>query len=397
MSGLLRLFLCLCLLTAYSYGQTPTSSPEFYEGTAEGESLDAARISALNNLGQQVQVFISATFKFITVDKDTAVQQSVVASTVARSALGLRDVQEVVERVGNRYRVRKYVSRTSVAEMFAQRRLRILELLRNAEQELAVTGIPVNIGLVLKNYYWALLLAEIHPDKVMFTPAGSTTPQLVITWIPAEIESVSKGVVVKPEKWVKDEGTVWHCSAQYRSKPISGLQYEYFDGVGQTIGDVIGGQTTMTLFFKDDSIRAKECELIVEYRNREEMDELLRLADSVSADRRLKTNIRVEFPRTAPPRLPDLPRVIQELERAGESTESLLKALNTFESHSRIVSSNSSRFESLEGLYGLVLNQSGLELILRCEKGTTIEARSGAHVHLTGKPDRRIIWVEVLE
>jgi hypothetical protein len=281
--------------------------------------------------------------------------------------------------------------------MFAQRRLRILELLRNAEQELAVGGVPVNLGLVLKNYYWALLLAEIHPDTVMFTPAGYTTRTLVNTWVPRAIESVSKGVVVKPEKRIKDEGTVWHCSAQYRSRPITGLQYEYFDGIGQTMGDVIGGQTSLTLFFEEDPPRAKECELIVEYRNREEMDELLSLADSIYADRRLNTNIRVEFPGTAPTSFRGLPPVIQELERAGGSTESLLNALAAFERHSRIISSNSSRFESLEGLYGLVLNRSGLELIVRYEKGIASEVRGGARVDLAGKQDRRIVWVEVLE
>lgn len=70
----------------------------------------------------------------------------------------------------------------------------------------------------------------MHPDTISFTFSGGNTSSHLASAIVDEMENIVRGIQFSAIKKIEDEQIVWKCRAEFKSKPVSHLNFEYFDG-----------------------------------------------------------------------------------------------------------------------------------------------------------------------
>jgi hypothetical protein len=305
--------------------------------------------------------------------------------------------------------------------MFELRRQKILELIRVGERELQ--GETVHLGSALKNFYWALLLGRLYPDTLSFTVRLDATTPLpyanVHTGISNIFDRLFRELKFVPEKMIDDEAIVWRYRVHMKNKPVDALHFEYYDGMGQTEGDVKDGGTKLTFFFSRKDVREREVSVGIDYRSDEEMDEFTRAADSLMSVGALPNKITiilpagptppppkeekppVESPKPPPQPVPQpqhiLPTVLQELLIVGSDFNAVRVKLDSLARRNRIILGSATDFESLQGLYGLVLGPEGVLALLSVKDKKYFDAVTGKEADLTKFAGKRITWIEVLK
>jgi hypothetical protein len=423
-----RLFVVLGVLICvsampFAFSQdVPLSTDRFYVGEGIDQSLESARSAALQALMLQVQAFVSTSFVHVKRESGGQVEDSAAASVVVRSAMTLKDVGERIARVGDdNYRVLKYVSKESVRELFRLRKARVIELLKQASADIR-SGSPPDVSSCLKRSYWSYLLAVIHPDT-MRVPleyvddgGGFSNDATVLSEVPRIMDRMLRQIHFQPlRKFVDGETTVWRCAVQYVGKPVKHLDYEYFDGIGSMSGEARDGETSLNLYLRGDTLRPRDVSVRVDYRFEEEMDDLLRTADSLSSTRTLMQPLIVTLPGSSPvsatslaggkvsvPPVKDLdgkgiPNAIEAILNATGGFEGIMQTLQFLEKQQKIITGSAYRFENLEGLYGAILSREGLAAIVHQKGGRLTDVRSGAEVDMKSYKGMRVTWIQVLE
>ncbi len=86
-------------------------SNTYYIGRGEHALLEEARSFALSNMVEQIQVLVSSSFHSIASENNSGLRDSTYRSTLSKSSIMLRDVQETIEQGQGVYRVTKFVSK----------------------------------------------------------------------------------------------------------------------------------------------------------------------------------------------------------------------------------------------------------------------------------------------
>ncbi len=414
----LVVLVCGFLLPSAFSQDVTLSTNQFYVGEGIGQSLERARSAALQALMLQIQAFVSSSFVHTTRESDGQVESQVAENVAVRSAITLKEVGERIFRMeeGN-YRVLKFVSKESVRELFRLQKARVLELLRQASADIAGGRAP-EVSSALKHYYWSCLLAGIHPDTIRVPleyvngETGFAKDATVLSAVPRAMERVLSQISFRPvRRFVDDETTVWKCSVEYAGKPVGHLAYEYFDGVGSMSGEARNGETSLNLYLRGDTLRPRDVSVRVDYRYEEEMDDVLRTADSLSSTRTLLRQLVVSLPgptmASVKPKKslrPEkgaegkaVPKAIEEILDVKGGFDGIILLLQSLEKQQRIVTGSASRFESLEGLYGAILSTEGLAAVVYHKAGRLTDIRTGAEAEMKSYKGMKVTWIQVLE
>ncbi|MCX6132210.1 MAG: hypothetical protein NTU47_00240 [Ignavibacteriales bacterium] len=388
----------------------------YYSSVGIDRNLDRARAYALNGLTQEIQVLISSSFENRSAETNAQLEQSTVSRVITRSITDLKDVREIMKITPEGlFRVVKYIPKSAVKQMFEIRRQRIQELIAIGERELQ--GEPVRLGAALKNFYWALLLSQLYPDTLSFSVRLDATTPLLYANVHSGISNIFDRILRElkfvPEKLIEDESIVWQYRMQVKNKPVDALHFEYYDGMGQTEADVKDGRTKLTFFFSKKDMREREVVVGIDYRSVEEMDELTRAADSLMSANALPSKITIvlpagpippppkeEKPPVEPPRpRPQqvLPAVLQEILAVGSNFNAVRIKLDSLARRNRIILGNANDFESLQGLYGLVLGPEGVLALLVVKDQKYLDARTGNEIDMKRYGGKRITWIEILK
>ncbi|MBI3193583.1 MAG: hypothetical protein HYZ34_03825 [Ignavibacteriae bacterium] len=380
---------------------------ELYVGVGIHSDVDKARESATNNLLQQIQVFVSSTSTRIVQEENANLQDTFRIQTVARSSLMLRDVKETVTKFPEgTFKVTKSVSKDVVRELFAQRRTKILSYIEQAKNELANTKTQgLNLESALKHYYRAWLLASIHPDTVGCTINGVFS--FVTETAPREIETIVHGISFVPLKEVTDETMTWKYRAMFRGQPVSRLRFEYMDGIGQSVGEVVNGETQLSFFFVDKEQRERELVAEIDYRYEEELDELLAFADSMQQGRTISSTLLFKLPgkknqleeplQTNHIVEQTISAALQKLLDTRGDLKMFLNELKTLVKGKEIITGNRDDFDSLEGLYGVVISDEEVLAIVLCTNHRFLDVETTQEAEMSTFNGRKIIWIEVLK
>lgn len=386
----------------------------FYEGTGIAKDLESARQAAYNDLIQKIEVFISSSTQRLVTEEQGHFRDKTVQQVVARSSIVLKDVQEdLTKQSDGLYRVVKHVTRESVRAAFKLRRQQIVEHLRMAESELGDRK-GVNLGAALRHYYWAQLLSKIYPDTLSYTfTAGDAfinkTYSSMTAVLPRVLETVLRDIKWSPVRRIDDEAVVWIYAVRYQDRPAFHLRFSYFDGVGQTDGEVRNGETKLTFYFPKQGAADKEVLLNVDFRYEEEMDEMLRLADSLGGSSTIRATVTVELPgikepvaktpvkpQVTPPAV-GIPEPVVLLLAQRDGFEKAMGTLNSLVRQRRVVAGSSKDFESLEGLYAVVMGNEGVLAVLRSREKRLHNLETDTEADMKQYAGKRIVWVEVLK
>jgi hypothetical protein len=401
--------------------QESIQSGDYYKYSAENADLSKAQSDALSGLVQQVQSFVKTVLRHEKSEVGGAFRDSTVSSVIAISSVKLTNVQEKVEKAQNGlYRVTKFISKAAVQEMFDQRKVRILELLDVAQTELSNckrVG-SINLEIVFKDLYWAYLLASIHPYQITYTlkdESGEVTRNStdVLEGIRYLFETISSKIQVVQINRIEETNLVWKCRFEYGGLPISSLNFSFYDGVGQTDGKVKNGQSIMTFFFPDKDKKEREVDLAIEFKAQDEMDELLQFAEEMTQSKFSSKNIilvlgsegkKIAIPEKKKELLEHdttrgngIPKAIQEVISQGTSLKTTLEALRNMVKKKRIIVGRREDFESLDGMFGLVLDESGTVALIIEQKGKWMDLIHSKTIDTKELVGKKITWIETHE
>lgn len=389
------LFIIQLIVIPYLYSQNAD-----YIGTAVGKNIDDAKNSALNSLVQQIQVFVTSKTATEKSESLAALKDSIFINTVAQSFMSLTDVSEKIEKLSDgSFKVTKSVSRASVKRMFNERRNRIIDYIREAErirgQQTDTMNIPLQV--LLNNYFQAYLLRLLYPDTISYNFSNRTA--LVEVGIPNTIEEIARNIEFMPIKQIDDEYVVWKYRVRYKGKEVSHLRYSYFDGMGQSEGEVVNGETQITLYYTSKEKKQRLIQVQVEFPSAEELDNTLGIAQKFLNTSILQKTVIVTIPGERSVAVGSIknPIALDGLIKMRTNLKGIRDELNELIKKGAIVQGRASDFESLNGLYCTVLDTTGLIALLKNEKNKYYDFLSGRNVELKEYAGMRIMWFELLK
>lgn len=205
--------------------------PDIYLcGEGEGATVDEADQQALAALVSQLSVAVSNDFS-ITEDERTQ-NGKLDAHSYTRSKLQtysaatLTNTERIViSNDPDHTRIGRYIKRTELNRIFEGRVRTLKENIRlgiMAEKQ-------GKIDDALRNYYWAFTLLKTvqHPADVKYTDEETGDALLPLTWLPERMHKLFSGINVKV---VGNDGTNVDLDFTYNGKPVSSLDFSYFDG-----------------------------------------------------------------------------------------------------------------------------------------------------------------------
>ena len=389
-------FVLLILSSFLSISQTRQD----YLGTAIGKDLEAVRLTAYQNLTQQIQVFISNKSSRETNENQETFRDSMFSNTVTQSFMSLTDVKEKIEKIDDEtFKVTQSVSRSSVQKMFDTRRKRIVDYLNEAERMRidSRTSSSVPLQELLDNYYQAYLLNAIYPDTLTYYFNSQQTTLEV--GIPNIINEVVRSIEFIPIKQIDDEYVVWKYLVLFNGKDVSKLRYSFFDGMGQSDGEVHNGETQITLYYSKKEKSERQIQFQLEYLSSNELDNILGLAKKFISTAPLQKVFLIKIPGEARSSISDQkpPTALLGLIKAKSNFESIINEIDLLVKKGTILKGKPSDFETLNGLFCVVVDKPGLMALLRNTNNKYYDYISEKEVELKQYSGKRILWFELLK
>lgn len=390
----------------------------YYTGSAEAADLETARLRAYQNLVQQIQVFVSSTLRRTLSERNASVTDSSSASTVAMSLVTLRDVEEESLRLDDgSYRVQKSVSRESVGKFFAARRARIMERIRAASGIFRNSDLPYDISAALKDLYAASLELALYPEAIdsSFTVFDARAFGISRAGIASAIDAIAAAIRFEPLRRIDDDYIVWKYRVQMNGHPVSALRMEFYDGIGQTDADIRQGEALLTFYFGKHDEAERTVRAYLEFRFEEELDASLRIADSLCGSPSSHPFVTLTVPASqssshepnvmlastekgaAAANDDPIPEALRALIGVRRDFDALIRMIDEMQKRHVIAAGSAHSFESLDGLYAVVVAKDRDAVFLHRRKETLINIETGAEAQLAEFAGGRIIWIEVLD
>jgi len=373
-----------------------------YVGIAQGKDLESVKISALQNLAQQIHVFISNKSMREMSENAETFKDSMFSNTIAQSFVSLTDVKETIEKTDDQtFKVVKTVSKANVQKMFDMRRKRILDYLDEAERlrSEANTKPSVSLQPMLNNYYQAYLLNTIYPDTLTYYFNSQATSLAV--GIPNMLNEIARSIEFIPTKLIDDEYIVCKFLARYNGKEVFKLNYSIYDGMGQSEGEVQNGETQITLYYPKEEKKDRQVQAQLEFLPADELDNTLSIAKKFMNTTPLQKTILINFPgdtdKIAPKIVQQPPQTLMGLVNVKTSFEDVKKEIDLLIKKRIIVQGRASDFETLNGLYCIVVDRPGLIALLKNTNNKYYNYLTNSEVELKEFAGKRILWFELLK
>lgn len=212
---------------AQSWEQVQESG-QYIWGQGYGTTVAEADRNALSDLISKIATHVESDFQ--QEESESANGQSVDHNTFVRSRVQtysqatLTNTERLVLKNEPDAQVGRYLKKTEVSRIFENRRKKAVDMVQAALRA-EEAGKADN---ALRNYYWALALVRSlqYPNEATFTD-NNGQQHLLTTWIPERMNNVFDDLKVSV---VRRSGDDVDLSFAYKGKPVSSVDYTYFDG-----------------------------------------------------------------------------------------------------------------------------------------------------------------------
>ena len=228
---LLSLFCALHFVPAFSqsWDEVKRNSAVYLYGEGSGATVEEADRKALADLVSKISVVVSSDF-VLTEDEmstDTGFDAKAYAHSKVEtySTATLTNTERLdLGSTADEARIGRYVKRSELNRIFEGRRRTIREYVRLGD----VAEAAGKVDDALRNYYWAfsLLKSVQHPAEVTDTDDDGHERQL-LTWLPERINGIFGDMDVRV---ARNDGTNVDLEFTYRGRPVSSVDFTYFDG-----------------------------------------------------------------------------------------------------------------------------------------------------------------------
>ena len=229
-----KLFILLTLLSICSFSSAQTwdevkNSPQHYlTGEGWGETIDEADQQALASLISKLSVVVSSNFEMLegeSRDGSSEDYKKYIESKVnTYSNATLTNTEILILSNEPDAHVARWIKRSEIERIFESRRAKVMEYVGNAEKG-ETKG---KIDDALRNYYWAYTLLKTlqHPSEVTYT-TNDGEQHVLVSWLPEKINEIFESISISV---VSREGDDIELHFAYKDKPVTSLDYTYFDG-----------------------------------------------------------------------------------------------------------------------------------------------------------------------
>jgi hypothetical protein len=203
-------------------------SEEYISATGTGETLNEADRNAMVYLIGQISTYVSSDTRMGFREENTNQvldHKSYVESQMhTYSQATLTNTERIIIKNEPDAVVGRYIKKTELSRLFDNRKRKAIDMVSTALRA-EEAG---KADDALRNYYWALALVRSlqYPEEAMFTSDDGQNHMLT-TWIPEQMNRVFDDLKVSV---VRRKGDDVDLSFAYRGKPVSSLDYTYFDG-----------------------------------------------------------------------------------------------------------------------------------------------------------------------
>lgn len=200
----------------------------FIWGEGFGTTVKAADQAALADIIGQISTQVENTTEAQTSDVNNEFKKTWSDVVKTYSNATLKNTERMVIQNEPDAKVFRYVKRSELTKIFESRKNKIIELSENAE-----TAIKNNqVADALRYFYWSQTLLRSHPEASeikMKSDAG--TDELLITWIPMQINQIFANLTLKVDQIEQQEGyTTYNLDIKYKNEPVNNFDYTYWSG-----------------------------------------------------------------------------------------------------------------------------------------------------------------------
>lgn len=204
---------------------------EYIWGIGHGKSIDEADKQALHEISSNICTHISG----VTIDTITNTVRNGDADTYNR-------LTSVIEAYTNatlcntQRQVLSYKSPICVVRWMKRAEIdKIFEHRKNKIKDYVTSGINATkngkIDVALKDYFWAFALVNSlqYPEdaKYELIEDDPQSEVMLMVWLPEQIKEILSNIKIDTSKHLGDEVELF---ITYKDKPVSSLDYTYFDG-----------------------------------------------------------------------------------------------------------------------------------------------------------------------
>lgn len=225
---------CFLFLTSL-YAQNPTelsdikNNPDYLSGQGSGKTLRRADKMALDDLVGQISVRVSSKFKNVVEEHGGDIVEYTKSVIDTYSNISLGEAKRIVLSSEPPIAVLRYIRKSDIPKIFQNRKDRILSFVASAQ----TSERDYRVGDALKNYYWALVLLQTHPDYDRMTYAFQGKEDVLKIALHARIDRILSGIkydILKVNR--KKDGLAVELSFVYgvERRSIEHLEFHYWDG-----------------------------------------------------------------------------------------------------------------------------------------------------------------------
>ena len=211
-------------------------SGEYYYGVGYGTNEQEASERAMADLIGMIATNVSTDFQYLMDETNNNGQlehQSRVHNCIKTySTSSLTNVEKWVVGKEPNVQVRRYIKRSEMAKIYADRETKARDMVKIAEEALE----KGKIDMALQYYYWAYsLIRSVQRPNMVKDSEG----RVLVNIIPLRIESILSDISVKFEK--REDDCV-DLLFYYQNHPVSSLEFTYSDGRTECLGSAKDGR-----------------------------------------------------------------------------------------------------------------------------------------------------------
>ena len=259
--GLLWLIAFPNWVNAQKYEEIQADSSYIW-GIGVGTTLKAADQAALADIIGQISTQVESNFERTVTETGDKFKETVndVVKTYSNATLN-NTGRLIIEPNEPSIKVFRFIKRGEISKIFELRKNKIIELAHNGEMALK----NLQIADALRYFYWSQTLLRSHPSSSeikMKCEAG--TEELLITWIPLQINQIFINISVKMDTVeIKENYSNYVLEIKYKNEPVRNFDYTYWGG--QDWSNIISGKDGIGVVELPKSESATEIRLKAEY------------------------------------------------------------------------------------------------------------------------------------
>ena len=251
------------------------NNPKYYWGESVASVAAEAQDQAIADLIKKISITVSSSFTGKTVEKNGNAEDQVETILKTHATATLKNVHFINRPEGMRIRSFAYIHKDELNTIFNERKELAYELYRNA---LIHESNTLNISQAIKLLYFSRLLLNSVPETQVVVRGVNLT-----TAIPERINEISRNITFETvmDERVDNERRVT-LKVLYKKKPVTLLDFLFWDGSNQVSVQARDGQAAVDLF--GASVGFKELNAFIKYNyyeSRKEIDAVYELWDAV--------------------------------------------------------------------------------------------------------------------